>query len=253
MPDAGGPWGREETPEAAPSRSGGGAWVWLALIGAGGAGLWLLSKAFPGALSSHQDVAWLGYGVIWAVAISLRLLSGGPIRWGEKARHAAAWIGIVAVLAVGFTYRSELAGVTQRVRAEFSGGYPVAAGPRELVVSADADGGFFVMGKVNGQVVRFLVDTGASDTVLSPADAARLGVDTAALTFDRSAETANGIGYGAAFMADNVTVGSIAFTDVPMVINKAPMTSSLLGMTFLHRLESFQVRDGKLYLKAKAA
>jgi aspartyl protease family protein len=127
----------------------------------------------------------------------------------------------------------------------------VAAGPHELVVTQDDEGGFFVIGRVNGEPVRFLVDTGSSETVLSPADAHRLGLDTAGLQFDRMAETANGIGYGAPITAGSVAVGSIEVTGLPMVINKAPMTSSLLGMTFLGRLESFQVRGHKLYLKAR--
>ena len=193
----------------------------------------------------------MAYGLAWACFLSLRLFSGGPIRWGEKARHAGIWLAIVAVIAVGFTYRSEAASVFQRVRGEFSGGYPVAAGPQELVVTADAGGGYTVMGKVNGEVVRFLVDTGASETVLSPADARRIGVDVDSLVFDRAAETANGVGYGARLVVDSVAVGSISVADMPVVVNQAPMSNSLLGMTFLRRLESFHVRDGRLYLKGR--
>ncbi len=94
------------------------------------------------------------------------------------------------------------------------------------------------------------MDTGASETVLSPADAARVGIDLAALTFDRASETANGVGYGAAFQADSLSVGAITFRDMPIMINQAPMSSSLLGMTFLRRLESFQVKGDRLLMKA---
>jgi aspartyl protease family protein len=250
MSDSGGPWGRQNLPESrspAPRRR---LIAWLAVMAAIGAGIWLMFKLFPGAAGSSEDSAWVGYGALWLVLLSLRLFSGGPVRWGEKAKHAAIWIGVVIALGVGFTYRNELGAVTQRVRSEFSGASPVALSPHELVVTAEESGHFVVMGKVNGQAVRFLVDTGATDTVLSPADAKRLGIDTAALTFDQSAETANGVGHGAAFIADSVSVGSISFATVPMLINQAPMTNSLLGMTFLHRLESFQMRDGKLYLKS---
>ena len=57
--------------------------------------------------------------------------------------------------------------------------------------------------------------------------------------------------YGAQITVDRLAVGSIELTELPVVVNKAPMTSSLLGMTFLGRLESFQVRGHKLYLKAR--
>jgi aspartyl protease family protein len=217
-------------------------------LGAGG--LWLLIRAFPGALGSGQDKVWVAYYALWAVLMSLRLLSGGPVRWAEKAKYAAVWGVVIAVLAVGYSYRRELHAVVQRVQGEASGGYPVAVGPREMVITAHADGGFYVMGAVNGQAVRFLVDTGASDTVLSPDDARRIGLDPATLTFDRTAETANGMGRGAAVVVDSLSVGRIRMSDVPVIVNAAPMSTSLLGMTFLHRLESFQASGGRLHLKS---
>ena len=82
-------------------------------------------------------------------------------------------------------------------------------------------------------------------------DARRLGVDIDALTFDHAAETANGVGYAAPFVADSLAVGSIRFDKVPMAINQTPMRNSLLGMSFLKRLDSFQVSGRKLYLKSR--
>lgn len=251
MSDSGGPWGRQDTPDPAPAVPRRRLFAWFAVLAAIGVGIWLMFKLFPGAAGTSEDTAWVGYGALWLVLLSLRLFSGGPIRWGEKARHAAIWIALIAVLGVGFTYRTELGAVAQRVRSEFSGASPVAMSPHEVVVTAEESGHFVVMGQVNGQAVRFLVDTGASDTVLSPADARRLGIDAAALKFDQSAETANGVGYGAAFVADRVSVGPISFSGVPLLVNQAPMTNSLLGMSFLRRLESYQVRDGKLYLRSR--
>lgn len=251
MPDAGGPWERERPGEAQPKPSRGRVLVWLGFLVGVLALVGLLSKAFPGTLSSGGDWAWLAWGIGVVVLVSANILNRGPIRWGEKARHAAIWAAIVGVLVLGLTYRDELAGVGQRVRAEFSSSYPVATSTHELVVSQDEDGGFYVMGQVNGQPVRFLVDTGASETVLSPADAKRIGVDVASLHFDQSAETANGVGYGAPFIAESLAVGAIHFTNTPMLVNQAPMRSSLLGMSFLKRLESFQVKGRKLYLKPR--
>ena len=246
-----GPWEPEDTE---PTPRGAGPvrlLIWVAALAAVIAGVWLLFRAFPGAISSPQDWGWVAWGVFMMALFSTALLDTGRIRWAEKARHAAIWAGILAVLILGVTYRAELAGVGQRVRMTLSSSYPVATGPRELVVTAGEGGHFLVMGKVNGQLVRFLVDTGASDTVLSPADARRVGIDTDALTFDRPSETANGVGYGAAFQADSLSVGAITFNEVPIMINQAPMSSSLLGMTFLRRLESFQVKGDKLYLTAR--
>jgi aspartyl protease family protein len=257
MSDNGGPWGREPPdPPAPPPQRGVPArrWlIWLAILAALAGGLWLLAGAFPGSLSDPQDRFYLIAMFGFFAVLSSRVLAGRRVQWGQKARHAAIWAGVVAVLVLAFAYQDELIGVGQRVRAEFSSAYPVATKAHELVVAEGEGGGFYVMGQVNGQPVRFLVDTGSSDTVLSPDDAARVGVNMASLSFDHLAETANGTGYGAKVMAASVTVGPIKVENLPLVVNQAPMTSSLLGMTFLRRLDSFQVRGRRLYLTWKGA
>jgi len=252
MPDAGGPWRDKPVEEEVKSTvPRGRVWVWLGFLVAVAALVGLLARLFPGQLTSGDDWAWFAWGIGLVVLVSVNILGRGPIRWGEKARHAAIWAAIVGVLVLGVTYQDELLGVGQRIRSEFSSSYPVATDAQELVVSQDPDGGFYLMGQVNGQAVRFLVDTGASETVLSPTDARRVGIDAAGLVFDHPSETANGVGYAAPFVADSLAVGSIKFANMPMLVNQAPMSSSLLGMTFLKRLDSFRVSGRKLYLKPR--
>ena len=252
MPDVGGPWREKPVEEEVKSTvPRGRVWVWLGFLVAVAALVGLLARLFPGQLTSGDDWAWFAWGIGLVVLVSVNILGRGPIRWGEKARHAAIWAAIVGVLVLGVTYQDELLGVGQRIRSEFSSSYPVATDAQELVVSQDPDGGFYLMGQVNGQAVRFLVDTGASETVLSPTDARRVGIDAAGLVFDHPSETANGVGYAAPFVADSLAVGSIKFANMPMLVNQAPMSSSLLGMTFLKRLDSFRVSGRKLYLKPR--
>jgi aspartyl protease family protein len=252
MSNEDGPWGREQ-PEAprAPRRPPWRLLIWLALMAAIAGGVWLLSRAFPGRLRTLDD-----QGVVLRTATILVILSLGVFRarkvsWGRTAKYLGIWVAVIAVLVVGLTYRDELMGAGQRIRSEFSSSYPVASGARQVVITASEGGGFLIMGKVNGQPVQFLVDTGASDTVLSPDDARRLGLDLGGLRFDHLAETANGTGAGARYVASRLEVGPIRVDDMPMVVNQAPMSFSLLGMTFLTRLESFQVKGRQLYLTAK--
>ncbi len=72
-----------------------------------------------------------------------------------------------------------------------------------------------------------------------------------ALTFGKPVETANGLGYGAPFTADTLKVGSISLTQVPMSINKAPMSTSLLGMAFFNRMKSFRVEGDRLFIRPR--
>jgi aspartyl protease family protein len=105
------------------------------------------------------------------------------------------------------------------------------------------------MGQVNGAPVRFAIDTGANGVLLAPADAARAGIDPDGLKFSAPGETANGVGYMAPVTLDKLAVGQISLANVPAAIDKAPMSSSLLGMAFLKRLESFEVKGDQLTLR----
>jgi aspartyl protease family protein len=111
------------------------------------------------------------------------------------------------------------------------------------------DGHFVVTAEVNGAPVNFLIDTGASDIVLSPADAERIGYDPARLSFTQRYYTANGVGRGAPVRLDSIAVGSITFDRMPASVNEAPMGESLLGMSFLRELSSYEVRGDTMILR----
>ncbi len=255
MADEGGPWGRE-TPAPPPgarppfrlSFRHGRLGLWLLFFAGVGALVFALNRAFPEAVRTRDDWSRVVYGMGLVALVSAGLFRSGRGALTQHLRHAAIWVGVAAVLVLGFAYREELAGVGQHVRLAFSGGDPVTTGDHQLVIPQDDQGAFMVIGKVNGQRVRFMVDTGASDTVLSPDDARRLGVDTANLRYLEEAETANGKGYAAPFAARTLEVGPVRLDDFRMTINRAPMSSSLLGLSFLNRLTSFEIRGRKLIL-----
>lgn len=248
-----GPWG-SRTPSPPPAQPrpplDRGRLLLCAMFLAGIAALVVaLAKAFPEAMRTQNDWNDVGY-----YAMLLALVSAGAFRarWGGLKRtlgHAAIWALVAGILALGYAYRQELAGAPQHLQLAFSTARPVQLGAHELVIPQDDHGGYEVIGQVNGQRVRFLIDTGASDTVLSPADARRLGVDPAGLNYVEPFETANGKGFGAPYVAQRLQVGAITLDDFPMSINRAPMSSSLLGLSFLDRLAAFEIRDRKLYLK----
>ncbi len=251
-----GPWGRASDPPPAPATPprralpAAGVWLWLGLLVGVGALVAFLARAFPGVVRTPQDWGWVGYSLAFIALISTRLLTRG-VRWRQAAWQAGVWMAVIGILAMGYTYRRELADAGERVRGEFVAGYPVAGGQQELMVTQSEGGGYFVIAKVNGQPVRFMIDTGASETVLSPDDARRIGLDPAKLDYRRAAETANGLGFGAPFTADRLELGTIQVQAMPMVVNQADMSQSLLGMSFLNRLESFRLQGGRMYLKAR--
>ncbi len=260
MTNDGGPWGhmridpeaQAEPPGGAPRR-GRIAWPLVVLV-LGLAGLMLaLWRIFPEARLTGQQWTDGVYLAGFALVVTAGLWRARRVRPLQFVRYGAIWVAIAAGLALGFAYRDEIMGIPQRVAIAFGTGRPVATGAHELVISQDAEGGYQVVGQVNGQPVRFVVDTGATETVLAPQDARRLGVDVSGLRFNRQSETANGLGLGATYVAGTLDVGPIRLNNFTMEINRAPMSSSLLGLSFLNRLDSFEIRGRKLYLKWGAA
>jgi aspartyl protease family protein len=254
MPDFEGPWSRLE-PQQSPSPPP--HWrrdprmrllMALGVAVVAGFGIWGLTRLFPGRMNSRDDWSTVSYQVGFLVLIALSLFAR-PLKLSQALRYVAIWAGVFAVLALGYAFRGEIGDAALRVRSALIPSYAVPAGNHELVLSENTDGGYAIAGQVNGKPVNFAIDTGASDIVLSPADAQRIGVDTSHLDFARHFETANGVGDGAGYTAASLSAGPIAFTNVPVSINRAPMSTSLLGMAFLKRLKSYEVKDGRLYLR----
>ena len=211
--------------------------------------VWALARLFPQQADLNDNWGGVVGGLVMAALIGARLLSGGLHK--RTPTHLAIWGAVILVLLLGYSFRDDLRDTFLRVRGELIPSYAVQASGGDLVIARGQDGGFSVVGQVNGQPVRFIVDTGASDIVLSPADAQRIGVDRSSLTFNKPVETANGTGYGAPYTAASLQIGSIGLTQVPMSVNKAPMSASLLGMTFFNRMKSFRVEGDRLFIQPR--
>jgi aspartyl protease family protein len=97
--------------------------------------------------------------------------------------------------------------------------------------------------------VRFVIDTGANGVLLSPDDAKRAGMDVDTLKYATPAETANGVGFYAPIILPQLTVGEMKLSSVPAAVNKAPMSSSLLGQAFLRQLDAVEIHGDTLTLK----
>src|ERR1700743_3780227 len=195
MSDGKGPWcAPGKTPSGEPPLEPPIEWrffVWLALVVAGGLAIWELSRLFPGALADRGDQAWLvQYCVILAVVAS-GIVYSRRFTAREAVRNVAIWCGVVAVLVFGYVFTQRFQDAALDARSELAPGYAVETGDGRIVLSESSDGDFTAIGKVNGTTVAFMVDTGASDIVLSPDDAARAGIDVASLHFNRRYETAH--------------------------------------------------------------
>jgi len=227
-------------------------WFWLAVVGLGGLALvyWLHLK-FPDALSSRDGKIDLVHTLLVLGFVGASAALHRRFQTHKIIRHASIWLAVGALVFIGYSFRHEAAWLGQRLLADLVPSLGQSQGDA-MRFSVSSDGHFvieaLVTTKTGQTTVRFLVDTGASDVVISPADARRLGFDTEHLDFTKMYRTANGTVYGAPVRLESMTVGSIHMKGVRASVNGADMGRSLLGMSFLERLSGYEVSSGSLVL-----
>lgn len=176
-------------------------------------------------------------------------------RLGVLIRAAFFWIVIGLVLAFAYAYRFEIETMSERLIAEFTNQpTTVVNGNGATVQVARARGGAFsARAYVNGAPVTMLVDTGASSVVLTQEAAKAANLPIALLKYDVPIETASGRTRAAAVVLDRIAVGGIIERRVPALVSpRGELRTSLLGMTFLNRLQSYEVSGGRLLMRAKS-
>ena len=224
-----------------------GFWL-LILLGATAALVFVLDQLFPGTLSDPDARMQLIYRIGWLALIGSSVLAFARANPKSALRYGAIWVAIFVVVTGLFAFKNDAAYIGQRFMGALSPTQGVAHDDGTLSFDAGPDGHFRIQALVNGGRVTFMVDTGATDVVLAPDDARRIGIDPATLVFDQFAETANGTVGGAAIRLDSLVVGSIEMNRLPATVNGADMSESLLGMAFLNRLHGWRVENGVLTL-----
>jgi aspartyl protease family protein len=128
------------------------------------------------------------------------------------------------------------------------GAHAMAPPSHRSQIAKAADGHYWALADVDGQPVRFLVDTGSSAVTLAAPDAARLGLDVKRLHYDRPVFTAAGHEDAASVTLDHIDIGGARVEHVKALVMKAPMPSSLLGMSYLGRLARIEATPDVLIL-----
>jgi aspartyl protease family protein len=127
---------------------------------------------------------------------------------------------------------------------------PEVADSRAVVVQRGPNGHFQVQGRVDGRLINFLIDTGASVIALNESDAAMLGIHPAQSEYTALVKTANGVARAAPTELDLVEIDDLMVRDVDaMVMPDGALSDNLLGMSFLNKLRRFEVSNGRMVLE----
>ncbi|RED27289.1 clan AA aspartic protease (TIGR02281 family) [Rhodopseudomonas thermotolerans] len=125
-----------------------------------------------------------------------------------------------------------------------------AAKSRMVEIPRGTGGEFAVRAKVNGVAAPMVIDTGATSVVLTYETAKAAGLPLELLTFNVELETAGGPTRAARLSLDSLAIGKLVERSVPaLVVPRGQMKTNLLGMSFLDRLESWEVRADQLRLR----
>jgi aspartyl protease family protein len=121
---------------------------------------------------------------------------------------------------------------------------------RSLAIARDGRGHFQTEGRIDGQRIGFMIDTGASVVALNETSAARFGLRPSRSEYIATVSTANGTIKAARTRIAMLDVGGLIVRDVDaMVLPDAALSENLLGLSFLSRLKRFEYANGQMVLE----
>ncbi len=127
---------------------------------------------------------------------------------------------------------------------------PVSYSSRSISIPRDGRGHFQTEGRIDGQRIGFMVDTGASVVALNETSAARFGLRPGRSEYNASVTTANGTIKAARSRIPAIEIGGLVVRDVDaMVLPDAALSENLLGLSFLSKLKRFEYANGQLVLE----
>jgi aspartyl protease family protein len=224
--------------------------LWILLAGLLIALLILIARHGEGTIGplSSGQFGSLAYKIALLVFVGATVLIIFRERFAQALTAALLWVVLALILVIGYSYRFELRNVADRVIAELIPGHPISHG-RTVEVARAFNGDFEVTAEINGARVGMVLDTGASSVVLTRDDAKAAGLPLEVLVYSANIDTANGRTRAAPVTLDRIAIGGLAERSVAaLVAQPGQLKTSLLGMSFLNRLQSWEVRGDRLLL-----
>ena len=170
-------------------------------------------------------------------------------------RDAVTWLALGLGLVTLYAYKDQLTPIAARVVGELLPGTAMTVetstgGLTQVKIRRRLDGHFTAVVEVNGKTISMIVDTGATSIVLTPEDARKAGFDPEKLSYRVPVLTANGRTVAARVRLNEVAIGPLDRTKVEALIARpGALTQSLLGMSFLSRLRSYEFSGDFLTLR----
>ena len=190
-----------------------------------------------------------GSQLIWGVTMATLLLGSLLARrqnWGKTAKYALAWVAIFVVAYGLLLFRADFVTLWDRARSDLTGTSADAGG--DVILARDTSGHFMLNALVSGASVRFMVDSGASNTAVNFETARSMGFTNPTARAPLIVETANGIANSYPLGNIDVVVGEVRVMGVAVEAGENLGEMNLLGMNFLDKLRRWRVEGDRMIL-----
>ncbi len=191
---------------------------------------------------SSDETARLIYLILLGTVIGGYFLVSNRHQLGQTLRGALLWGLIFLGVAVGY-------GLWNDISRDIIPRQTVSIEDGRIELPRQVDGHYYLTLHVGDVPIKFVVDTGATNVVLSREDAARAGIPEDEIFYTGRASTANGEVRTARVRLENVRLGGIDEGELRAYVNEGDLNTSLLGMDYLERFERVEISRGTLVLQ----
>jgi aspartyl protease family protein len=226
--------------------------IWILVLGVGVSFAAMIASSDQDAIANilRHDVGAIALKIALVVCIAGLFFAVFREKLSQALEATMFWAVVGLLLMVGYSYRFELREAADRVIAELMPGH-VATHGRDVEIVRGRGGDFAIGAHINGSLIPMVLDTGATSVVLTQEAARAAGLPIEVLNYSVNIDTANGRTKAAAVTLDRLAVGSLIERGVPaLVVQHGQLKNNLLGMSFLNRLQSWEVRGDRLRLRA---
>ena len=228
--------------------------LWLTLVAAVLGGLALLKFGSAPSVDFPPTLFLAGGAVALLIVVYLATAKNHPRgQTPMKKRALVSSLGAAVLGAIAYglnsyvplqNYLAAAANVSQEQLSD------TGNGPKAVRIRRNLQGQYVARGGINHSATEFLVDTGAAVVVLRQTDAEKAGIDISALTFSVPVETANGTAYAAPVRIRSLSIGPIQIDGMEaLVAAPGSLNESLLGISFLRRLRSYELAGDFMTLR----
>ena len=232
------------------------AWIGLGMLVVAVIALFVSHDAGTIAGFDNADFAGIVAALALVIFLGIPMLKSYRGGFSSAVRDVVFWGLLALALVAGYSYRDQVKPVALRIAGELLPGTPIQFDTGDMKTAAvrirkQVDGQFMAQTRANGAKINMVVDTGASTIVLNQSDAVRAGIKLGGLHYSVPVQTANGTSFAARVRLKNVSIGTVSIDNVDALIAKpGALRESLLGMSFLSRLRSYEFSGDFLTLRS---